>query len=118
MKTTYTLNFYANWSIVAKENKNHKIYYQDNLLIFGVLELIQFAELLKASAGNRLIRDKIYEISNIKAQITSKKGNFYLNISNHSINIYLDKYEASYFARIIDKIVNKIDLPTNKETLF
>jgi len=116
MATFYNHYFLDDWNIQTDKREgieNIILFYKQEKIIDDIYELIQLAELLKASVGNRLTKGKEYQIGNIEAEIINKDKNCYLSLTTSQYEIILlDKFESAYIAKIIDKIVNKIKLPT------
>ena len=117
MTTTYIYKFYPDWTIKTEE-ENISIEYQESVLSNDIYNIIQLAETFKAYSGNRLYLKKRYNIDNIIVCVAQKDNEVFICLEKYDLKIFLDKVEASYFARIIDKIVNKIDLPTVKKVSF
>jgi len=118
MKTVYVYNSeMKSLKLEVVEKKEFRLTWYGLVLISGLIKIMQLAELLKASAGGRLIRSHTYLIDSLQAGIVTSDGNFYLRLKRDKSEIFLDKYEASYLSRFLDKIINKNDLPYRIEKI-
>ncbi len=87
-----------------KEGEYYKVI--DNLFDF-----IDFVEILKAHAGNKLDIEKEYKFNKFFAKFTQKDRKKYISIhfKNYSYKLYFDQFEAMTLAAKFSKILGRVE---------
>lgn len=91
--------------------------YKDEVFIKGMLNLIDFIEILKAFSGNKLSfsshlknEKKVYNFDTFEARMVEKNQHIFLKISIGSHELYYDKFEASTLASKIIKVTSRCEV--------
>lgn len=81
-------------------------------VISDIFDLIDFIEMLKSFANNKLDTDKIYKINDVftaKTAQKDKKISLQITFENWTYSHYFGKFEAASLAAKLSKILSKVE---------
>ena len=89
-------------------NKEDDYYY---LIIDDVFDFIDYIEILKSFANNKLEKDITYKLKNVTAKIVQKNKKICLLVKHKDIEpIYYDKYDCSRISAKMLKILSRCEI--------
>jgi len=102
---TKEITIFNGLNLVEKKDNN---YYR---VINDLFDFIDFVEILKAHAGNKLDIEKEYKFNKFFAKFTQKNGKKYISIhfKNYSYKLYFDQFEAMALAAKFSKILGRVE---------